>query len=108
MSREEVVFTKRAIVAVSVISVIGSNIVMGFLAAMWIWRFSDQLKQETISVATEAAVAAVKETIRPMQDAAIKRDAQEEIRQKRTTDDIETLKARQERIEDRFDRSIGR
>lgn len=96
MSREEVVFTKKAIVSVAVISVIASNVLIGAVAVLWLWRFSDALEQKTTAAATAAAVSAVETTIRPMRDDVIRHGTS-----------IEILKDRQDRIENIFIKPSG-
>lgn len=101
MSREEFVFSKKAIVVVSVISVIGSNVVIGFMAALWLWRFSDQVKKETTDAAMVAAVSAVQTTIRPALDWQIAHQAGDNKMEGKINAEIEALKVRQDLLEER-------
>jgi hypothetical protein len=91
MSREDLVFTKKAIVVVAVISVLVSNIMIGFLGAMRFSHFSEEIKKSATEAATQAAVAGSEAAIRPFRDDQIR------LGQK-----VENLEKRQDKFDDRL------
>lgn len=102
MSREEFVFSKKAIVVVSVISVIGSNIVVGFLAAMWLWNFSARMQAEVTDSATRAATIAIEASLRPALDKQIAHEASDEKTEGRLDARMDAMSERIKALEDRL------
>ena len=97
MSREDLVFTKKAIVAVSVISVIASNVLIGAMAILWLWGFADKIEAKTTEAATKAAVAAAEKSIQPL-------NTEFQVHKATSDRDIESLKSKQAALESRINR----
>lgn len=84
MSREEMVFSKRAMMVVAVLSVLGAQLLGGFIAGLRTARAQDEVVQKATAAATAAAVAAVQTSVEPLKIEMARHEAMDDERQKAT------------------------
>jgi cytoskeletal protein RodZ len=96
VSRDDLVFTRRALVVVAVLSTLGS---VGLAGAIVAWRTSQAIS--SIEAKADAAVERVATTLKLVELAQVKHEAKDDSRE-------EALAGRVSRVEDRQDRLEGR
>jgi hypothetical protein len=101
MSREDLVFTKRAMVVVAVLAVIGSQVITGVLAGWRAAQMQDELVSRATAAATAAAVAAVQNSVLPLREWQAHHDGLDDARQA-------AVEARVTRCEKRLDGEVVR
>jgi Tfp pilus assembly protein FimT len=96
MSREEYVFSKKAMVVVAVLSVLGSVAMGGLMIGFRMNSIEGEITSKATLAATAAAVSAVQTVVVPVRESGVKHEALDDQR-------VADLKARIERIEERLD-----
>jgi hypothetical protein len=97
VSREDLVFTRRAIVVVAVLSVLGTVALGGGTAMVAVYRMRDEITLAATQAATTAAVAAAQGAIYPVREKVIGHEREDDAR-------VDDIKRRLGRLEDRLDR----
>lgn len=92
MSREDLVFTKKAIVVVAVLSVLGAVAVGGASAAWGLSRMRDDITTTATQAATAAAVAAAQAAIAPVREQLARHEAVDDGREQRLRQDVDEVR----------------
>jgi hypothetical protein len=101
MSREDLVFTKRAMVTVAVLAVLGSQLITGVLTGLRLATAKEEMTGKATAAATAAAVAAVQTSVAPLEKWQAHHDGLDDARQAAVEQEQSRQAARLERLEQR-------